>query len=68
VDDRPGHDLRYAVDTRKIQGAVGWIPQVNLEDGLAITVKWYQENRWWWEEEKKRTEARYAEKERKAKT
>jgi dTDP-glucose 4,6-dehydratase len=48
VEDRPGHDTRYAVDDNKIR-ALGWTPQVSLEDGLAQTVEWYKSNRPWWE-------------------
>lgn len=47
VADRPGHDRRYALDTSKLQG-LGWAPQVTFEDGLAETVRWYQQNEWWW--------------------
>lgn len=45
---RPGHDQRYAVDTRKIR-ALGWAPSVDLGEGLARTVAWYRERREWWE-------------------
>ena len=48
VADRPGHDRRYSVDCAKVQ-ALGWSQRHDLEDALAQTVKWYQENRWWWE-------------------
>jgi dTDP-glucose 4,6-dehydratase len=47
VADRPGHDLRYAMDTSKLERELGWQPRVTLEDGIARTVKWYLENRWW---------------------
>ena len=47
VADRPGHDRRYALDTSKLKG-LGWAPQVAFEDGLAETVRWYQQNEWWW--------------------
>jgi dTDP-glucose 4,6-dehydratase len=43
-----GHDLRYSVDYSKI-AALGYRPQVTFEDGLALTVRWYQDNRDWWE-------------------
>lgn len=46
VADRPGHDVRYALDTTKIR-ALGWAPQVDLATGLERTVKWYTENRGW---------------------
>jgi len=49
VADRPGHDLRYAIDSRKIRAELGWSPQHALEDGLRATVEWYLANRTWWE-------------------
>jgi dTDP-glucose 4,6-dehydratase len=52
VTDRPGHDRRYAMDYRKIKGACGWRPQVELEVGLAGTVRWYIDHRTWWEKVK----------------
>ncbi len=48
VDDRPGHDRRYSVDSSKLQ-ALGWQRTTSFEDGLAQTVDWYRENRAWWE-------------------
>ncbi len=50
VKDRPGHDLRYAIDASKIMGDLGWEPQVDFQAGLARTVDWYLEHRSWWEE------------------
>ncbi len=50
VKDRPGHDLRYAIDASKIMGDLGWEPLVDFQAGLALTVDWYLENRSWWEE------------------
>jgi dTDP-glucose 4,6-dehydratase len=47
VPDRPGHDRRYSLDTRKLQG-LGWAPRVPFEQGLADTVTWYRDNGWWW--------------------
>lgn len=47
VPDRPGHDRRYSIDAGKLK-ALGWRPQMDWEEGLARTVKWYQENEWWW--------------------
>jgi dTDP-glucose 4,6-dehydratase len=47
VNDRPGHDLRYAVDCTKI-GKIGWQPKINFDVGLAATVKWYLSNQDWW--------------------
>lgn len=49
VADRPGHDLRYAVDNSKLRRSLGWRPQETLESGLEKTVQWYVENRDWWE-------------------
>ena len=47
VEDRPGHDLRYAVDYTKINQELGWKPLVSFEEGLKKTVKWYLDNRGW---------------------
>ncbi|MFC4930051.1 dTDP-glucose 4,6-dehydratase [Massilia sp. GCM10023247] len=47
VEDRPGHDRRYAVDAAKLQGATGWRPSETFETGLRKTVQWYLENRRW---------------------
>ena len=61
VNDRPGHDLRYAIDSTKLREELGWQPQfTNFKDGLADTIKWYQENRSWWEAKKQAVEANYA--------
>ena len=49
VEDRPGHDFRYAVDIKKIQNEFGWQPQQEFESGLRKTVDWYISNKWWWE-------------------
>ncbi len=48
VDDRPGHDRRYALDTTKLR-SLGWTPQNRFEEGLRTTVDWYRERRDWWE-------------------
>lgn len=48
VADRPGHDLRYAIDPSHIREALGWRPSVTLEEGLEKTVRWYLENEEWW--------------------
>jgi dTDP-glucose 4,6-dehydratase len=47
VEDRPGHDRRYALDCTKLREAVGWAPRVALADGVAATVRWYAENPGW---------------------
>jgi dTDP-glucose 4,6-dehydratase len=49
VQDRPGHDLRYAIDAGKIRGALGWSPTESFESGLRKTVAWYLAKRTWWE-------------------
>ena len=49
VADRPGHDLRYAIDSSKIERELGWAPHETFETGLKRTVAWYLENRGWWE-------------------
>jgi dTDP-glucose 4,6-dehydratase len=49
VADRPGHDLRYAIDSSKIEGELGWAPRESFESGLKRTVAWYLENRDWWQ-------------------
>ena len=49
VADRPGHDLRYAIDAAKISGELGWEPRETFEFGLRKTVEWYLGNRSWWE-------------------
>lgn len=48
VADRPGHDRRYAIDPAKIERELGWRAQVNFEDGLRATVRWYLDNAAWW--------------------
>lgn len=47
VKDRPGHDLRYAIDATKIKTELGWEPSVSFEEGLAITIDWYLSNEKW---------------------
>ncbi len=49
VEDRPGHDLRYAMDDTKIRRELGWRPAETLESGLRKTLRWYLDNRAWWE-------------------
>lgn len=48
VTDRPGHDLRYAIDASKIKKELGWVPEETFESGICKTVKWYLENQEWW--------------------
>jgi dTDP-glucose 4,6-dehydratase len=60
VNDRPGHDMRYAVDATKIGQELGWTPQyTDIRKGLAETVRWYEENEAWWRPAKAATEKRY---------
>lgn len=49
VTDRPGHDMRYAIDPTKIKKELGWYPETSFDDGIKRTVDWYLENREWWE-------------------
>ncbi|GAA0567121.1 dTDP-glucose 4,6-dehydratase [Caenispirillum bisanense] len=49
VTDRPGHDMRYAIDAGKIGRDLGWNPRENFESGLRKTVQWYLDNRAWWQ-------------------
>ena len=49
VDDRPGHDWRYAIDPSKMRDELGWNPKYSFETGLAQTVTWYVDHRAWWE-------------------
>ena len=49
VTDRPGHDMRYAIDPAKIHNELGWLPAVKFEDGIKKTIKWYLENIDWWQ-------------------
>ena len=48
VADRPGHDVRYAIDATRIREELGWRPSVSMEEGLERTVAWYLENEDWW--------------------
>ena len=52
VEDRKGHDLRYSVDISKINKELGYVPQVNFEEGLAQTINWYKNNEAWWKKHK----------------
>ncbi len=47
VPDRPGHDRRYSIDAGKLK-ALGWRPSMDWDEGMAYTVRWYQQNEWWW--------------------
>ena len=58
VTDRKGHDRRYSVDITKIADELGYRPRVSFDEGLAATVRWYQENRAWWEQLKDRAALR----------
>ncbi len=49
VTDRPGHDLRYAIDATRIETELGWKAQETFETGLEKTIRWYLENRDWWQ-------------------
>lgn len=49
VDDRPGHDRRYAMDTSKIERELGWKASESFETGLSRTIDWYLTNSWWWQ-------------------
>ena len=49
VEDRPGHDQRYAIDASRIQEELGWTPSVTVEEGLAKTVDWFLNNQEWWQ-------------------
>jgi len=48
VVDRPGHDVRYAINPSRIRDELGWFPSTTLEDGMEKTVRWYLENEIWW--------------------
>lgn len=48
VEDRKGHDRRYAIDWTKIHNELGWTPSVTLEEGLQKTIEWYKQNESWW--------------------
>jgi dTDP-glucose 4,6-dehydratase len=50
VADRPGHDARYAIDSAKLRGSLGWQPREDFYSGLAKTVRWYLANRAWWQD------------------
>ncbi|MBN9376550.1 MAG: dTDP-glucose 4,6-dehydratase [Cellulomonas sp.] len=61
VSDRPGHDLRYAIDASKLRDELGWVPRyTTFRDGLAATIDWYRANEAWWRPQKDATEKKYA--------
>ncbi|MBM7824871.1 dTDP-glucose 4,6-dehydratase [Arcanobacterium pluranimalium] len=62
VNDRPGHDQRYAIDNSKLVEELGWQPHyTNFRDGLRDTITWYRENEDWWRSQKEAVEAKYRE-------
>ena len=48
VQDRPGHDFRYAIDSTKLNMELGWKPKTSFSDGIKDTIKWYLKNENWW--------------------
>lgn len=62
VSDRPGHDMRYAIDSSKLRKELGWEPQyLDFEQGLQATIDWYAKNESWWKPQKQETENKYKE-------
>jgi len=60
VIDRPGHDLRYAIDSTRLRTELGWEPKFsNFDQGIEDTIRWYRENEAWWRPQKAQTEAKY---------
>lgn len=64
VNDRPGHDMRYAMDSTKLRRELGWEPQYTdqngMQNGLKQTIDWYDKNRDWWQADKEAVETAYA--------
>ena len=61
VADRPGHDMRYAIDSRRLVTELGWTPQyTDFRSGLRATIDWYRNNEAWWRPLKAEVEAKYA--------
>lgn len=60
VNDRPGHDMRYGIDSTKLRTELGWKPSyTKFEDGLKQTIDWYRTNQAWWQPQKDAVEAKY---------
>jgi len=62
VEDRPGHDRRYALDNSKIKNELGFEPKLDFEKALRLTIKWYLDNRRWWQRVKSKEYLEYYEK------